>query len=244
MRRSMEVVMSKEFEVHWDGVLPATPEQVWDAVTVHPGGWLWPVSYEPRLGGAERGLSGNPGTVTGWEPPRHFQTRAEHGAWQNQIDCTLEPSGGGTRLRYRHTGVFERDYDIQYDQCVQHTGFYLHTLGEYVAHFAGRDTAYCTVDAPGSFAALCRRLGLPAGAAVGDPVRFGVPGLPAFDGTVDYLTPAFLGVRTDAAMLRVFGRDAWGGRVGVALHQFGPGVDPELARRCLSDWLAGAEAVA
>ena len=76
----------------WEHVLPGTPEQVWDAVTVHSDGWLWPTSYEPRLGGAEKGLSSQGGIVTAWEPARRFGTRAEGpGGWFNELRYELEP---------------------------------------------------------------------------------------------------------------------------------------------------------
>ena len=67
----------KDFEVRFEGELPATPREVWDAITLHTSGWYWNISYEPRPGGAERGLTSAGGTVTAWEPPRHFATRAE-----------------------------------------------------------------------------------------------------------------------------------------------------------------------
>lgn len=72
--------MAKEFEVRWEGELPGTPQEVWDAFTVHTDGWLWKIEYEPRAGGAERGLTSGGGTVTVWDPPRHFVTRARRSA--------------------------------------------------------------------------------------------------------------------------------------------------------------------
>jgi Activator of Hsp90 ATPase homolog 1-like protein len=200
--------MYKEFEVKWEDTLPGSPEQVWDALTVHTTGWIWDISYEPRVGGAEHGLTSRGGTVTAWDPPRHFQTRAEReDGWFNQIDYTLEPDGDGTHARYVHTSVLaEEEFDVQYDQCVQHTDFYRHTMSEYVRHFAGRDADYTEIEAAGSFA------------EVSAAVR-------ALGGTVDYDEPAFLGVRTDNSMIRVYGRDAWGGNVGVALHLFAPAAD-------------------
>ena len=42
---------------------------------------------------------------------------------------------------------------------------------------------------------------------------------------IDWSSPEFLGVRSADAFLRVYGRDAWGWPVGVALHHFGGGVD-------------------
>ncbi len=37
--------MTTEFEVRWEGELPATPQQVWDAFTLHTAGWIWPTEY-------------------------------------------------------------------------------------------------------------------------------------------------------------------------------------------------------
>jgi hypothetical protein len=73
--------MPKDFEVGWSGDLPGTPEQIWEAITVHTAGWLWPIEYEPRAGGAERGLTGG-GTVDGWpvgatEPAAWFRKHLE-----------------------------------------------------------------------------------------------------------------------------------------------------------------------
>jgi hypothetical protein len=45
--------MTKDFDVQWEGELPATPQEVWDAFTVHTAGWLWKIEYEPRVGGTE-----------------------------------------------------------------------------------------------------------------------------------------------------------------------------------------------
>ena len=232
--------MYQDFEVRWEGVLPGDPRQVWDAITVHAAGWIWDIAYEPRLGGAERGLTSGGGTVTAWDPPHHFQTRAERpDGWRNELDYTIEPRGDGTLLRYVHTSATS-DYETEYDACVQHTHFYLHSMGEYVRHFAARDAAYVEIDAPGSFAAVCRRLGLDDGVAVGDAVRL----KPGLEGTVDYLTPAFLGVRTADSLVRVYGREARRRAVSVALHLFAEDADPAQAERTWSTWLAATEAVA
>ena len=43
--------MAKEFEVRFDGLLPADPDQAWAAITTsQTAGWLWEIDYEPRLG--------------------------------------------------------------------------------------------------------------------------------------------------------------------------------------------------
>lgn len=244
----------KEFEVRWEGELPGTPQEVWDAFTLHADGWLWKIEYEPRVGGAERGLSSQGGTVTAWEPPRHFATRAERAdGWWNNLDYLLEPRGQGSYLRYVHTSVFpEADYERELDGCRQHTAFYNHSLGEYLGHFSGREPVYVSAEGPessarGGLAALRRALGLPETVDVGDRVRLTRAGLEPIEGVVDYATGAFLGVRSADALYRFYGRDAWGYPVGVAHHLFGDGVDKAASERAWSEWLNGvfaSEAVA
>jgi hypothetical protein len=242
---------NKDFEVQWEGELPGTPQEVWDAFTKHAAGWIWKIDYEPWVGGAERGLAG--GMVTAWDPPRHFQTRAERpDGFHNALDYTLEPRGDGTLLRYVHRGVLAEDYDRQLDACRQHTAFYNHSLGEYLRHFSGRDAAYVAADAPeasarGGFAVVRRALGVAEGVAAGDPVRLTPAGLEPIDGVVDYATHAFLGVRSADALYRVYGREAWGGPVSVGHHLFADGADEAEEERAWSGWLDGVfatEAVA
>jgi hypothetical protein len=187
-------VMPKEFEVRWSGDLPGTPAQIWDAITVHSAGWLWPIEYEPRAGGAEKGLTGTGGTVTVWEPERWFVTRAPG----NELDYRIS----GTHVDYTHRGTLdEADYDRELDACRRHTAFYRHTMAEYLRHFPGRDARYAAYEYPGDFSSLLAAL---------EPA-----------GVVDYRTATFLGVRTEDALYRFFGRDAWGWPVGATWHGFG-----------------------
>lgn len=235
----------KDFEVRFEGELPATPREVWDAITVHTSGWYWNISYEPRPGGAERGLTSAGGTVTAWEPPRHFATRAERpDGWWNSLEYVLEPRSGGTFLDYTHTSVVTQgDYDAELDACRRHTEFYYHSLGEYLRNFKGRDAAYVEADGPegsarrGAFAALRRRLGLAEDAAAGDSVRLTPGGPEAIEGVVDYATPEFLGVRGADALYRFYGRDAWAWPVGVAHHLFAEDVDAERTEETWRVWL-------
>jgi uncharacterized protein YndB with AHSA1/START domain len=245
--------MAREFEVRWEGELPAAPQDVWDAFTKHTAGWLWRIEYEPRVGGAERGLSSGGGTVTAWDPPRHFATRAEGAeGWWNELDYVLEPRGSGTHLRFAHSSVFAEDYDRQLDACREHTDFYYHSLGEYLRHFAGRDAAYVAAEAPaasaqGGFAAIRSALGVDDDVAAGDRVRLTPAGLEPIEGVVDYATHAFLGVRSDDALYRFYGRDAWGWPVGVAHHLFADGAGAAASERAWNGWLDGVfatEAVA
>jgi hypothetical protein len=244
----------REFEVRWEGELPGTAQEVWDAITLHADGWLWKLEYEPRVGGAVRGLSRHGGTVTAWDPARHLATRTEGAdGWFNNLDYILEPRGDGTYLRYMHTSALpEDDYDRELDACRRHTTFYNHSLSEYVLHFAGREAVYVSAEGPevsaqGGFAALRRALGLQQDVAAGDRVRLTPAGLEPIEGVVDYETDAFLGVRSDEALYRFYGRDAWGYPVGVAHHLFGSGVDAAAQEKAWGDWLSGVfatEAVA
>jgi hypothetical protein len=201
--------MYETFEVGDERVLHGTPEQVWDAITVHANGWLWPVTYED---GVATGLASTPGSVIASEPPRRFSVRHDReGGWFNQLDYELEPGAGGvTLMRYRHRGAFTpQEHAVQLDQCRQHTDFYNHSLGEYVRHFAGRDATYTSVETARDARA---QLGVPADARPGDEVALGV---------IDYATHAFLGIRTEDALLRVYDRRAWGAGVQVTQHGFG-----------------------
>ena len=239
--------MNKQFEVRFEGELAGTPQQVWDAITTSAGtaGWIWPIEYEGHVGGAESGLTapGDEGGVTVWQPPSHLAARAEGPDGRfNNLDNVLAATGGGTTLRYTHTGVFdESEWDVQYEMCSQHTEFYLHNLGEYVEHFAGRPATYTCVDGPDSSATadgltrLRTALGLPEDIAEGDKVRLTPQGLPPIEGVVDYVRPNFLSIRTDDAFYRLFGRNAFGWPVSVTIHEFAPREGTEQAWRSFID---------
>ena len=230
-----------DFELRWDGVMAGTPEQVWDGFTRHAAGWLWEISFEPRVGGAERGLTSSGGLVTAWDPARHFVTRAERpGGWWNELEYRLDPHGAGTRVRYRHATVFDDDeHEVQEAACRAHTQLYLHSLGEYVRHFAGREAMRVEADGPdrSAMAAVRDALGVPSGATAGHRVRLTPSGLDPIEGVIDWSSAQFLGIRTADAFLRVYGRDAWGWPVSVALHHFGGRVDADREGEAWRVWL-------
>lgn len=221
--------MSREFEIVREFETEASPEEVWDAFTTGTAGWLWP-EPEPK----------DDATTTVWDPPRHFVSRVETpGATEfqslNQLDRLIEPrEGGGSRVRYVHSGIFVDGWEDQYDGADKHTGFYLHTLRQYLAHFAGRPAAFTTVNAPGGFGApgalatVTRGIGLPDDAAEGATVRVEPPGAAEpVEAVVDYRDTYFVGLRTPDAMYRIFGRNHFGGPVGVSVHDFATGADAD-----------------
>lgn len=242
--------MSKEFEIAREFEVDATPEQVWEAVTTGTGGWLWPMEApEPREGG--RGPFGS--EVVAWDPPHRYSNRVEdvEGIAEqslNQLDYTVEPRDDGRRawVRYVHSGIFVDDWDNQYDGASRHTEFYLHTLREYLTAFGGRPVvAFATFDGPessgtpGALEAVGRALGLTDGAAVGGRVQVRGPEGRLLDAVLDFRNPYFIGLRTDDALLRFFGRNHWGHVVGMSVHDFAPGADAKGDEAAWQGWLKG-----
>ena len=105
---------------------------------------------------------------------------------------------------------------------------YLHTLGQYLAHFAGRPAVYLEAEAPEPSAKaeawprLIAALGLTEPVEVGAAVRFDLPGFGAVEGVVDYVTPHFVGLRAPLALIRFHGRAPIGMTVAVSQHTYCP----------------------
>jgi uncharacterized protein YndB with AHSA1/START domain len=247
--------MSREFEIRREVELPATPDEVWDAVATGAGtaAWLFPSGGdpEPRVGGKAPDGS----TVTAWDPPNHFAVRYEgEDGFFNALEFVIEGRQGGTTvLRYAHSGIITDDWDNQYDAANQHTDFYLHTLGQYLEHFKGRAATYvgevpgginapASSAQPGAFETLRAALGLGGGVAVGDAVRIEPQGAEALDGVVDYVHPNFLGIRTADSLYRFYGRNAFGMPVGMQIHAFADGVDKDAMQAAWQEWLNGVYA--
>jgi hypothetical protein len=232
-----------EFDCSREVVLPAAPDAVWVAVATTDGnaGWLFPNDIDPEGAGAKA-----------WDPPRHFAIRQEQGDWFNDLQFVIEDRGDGTSaLRYAHCGVFPPEqFELQNEAIQQHTDFYLHTLGEYLAHFGGRPATYIG-DVPGgiqgpsssatpdAFKRLQHALGLDPAASAGDRVHVAPEGLEPIDGVIDYLRENFMGIRTDDALYCFFGRNAFGGPVAISIHSF-DGLDPDATKQRWQSWLAKA----
>ncbi|WP_264483118.1 SRPBCC family protein [Streptomyces pinistramenti] len=243
--------MGKEFEIRREVVLPATPEEVFAAVTAETDAWMFPTEKVSAVGGRTPEADG----VTAWDPPHRFAVRVtgEEG-WFNALEYLIEAREGGTAvLRYVHSGVLDATgRDDRYDGVALHTDFYLHTLGQYLRYFAGRPVTFIDVpgpqnsQAPDAFAVLQRALGVTGTVTAGDRLRVQLPGAEPLDAVVDYRTDHFLGLRTDHGLYRFFGRNAFGGPVGISLHLFADDTphtaarpDPENTRTTWQNWLDG-----
>ena len=240
--------MSRAFEVTREIDLPAAPEDVWTAITAAPAAWMFPTGMEIPEGSAPP--EGAP--VTTWEPPHRLVIRMElpDGTF-NALDYAIEARAGGTaHLRYVHSGILADAWEGQYDAIGPHTDFYLHTLGQYLEHFNGRTVTYvgqpssgiegpAASGTPDAMNTLRAALGLAPGSAVGDPVHAVLGEAGALDGVIDYATSQFLGVRTDDGLYRFFGRNHFGGVVGMSAHLFTTGVDAAERETMLKAWLDG-----
>ena len=238
--------MSREFEVSREVDLPAAPEDVWTAITADTAAWMFPTGQEIPPGAEPP--EGSPVTV--WDPPRRLVIRMESpdGTF-NALDYAIEARGGGTaHLRYVHSGILADGWEDQYDAIDGHTDFYLHTLGQYLEHFNGRPPTYVGQPSSGiegpeeagaadAMDTLRAALGLDTHVHVGDEVHASLGQAGALDGVVDYATPEFLGVRTAEGLYRFFGRNHYGGVVGLSAHLFVDGVDAPAHEAALKAWL-------
>ena len=89
-------------EVEREIVVPATPEEAWQAVI--ESDWLGePAQIDPRPGGEVAG-GGRQGFVEEADPPRRlsFWWRAEGGD-ATRVEVELEETGDGTRVRVLET---------------------------------------------------------------------------------------------------------------------------------------------
>ena len=139
--------MPHPFELTFEQELPATPEQVWDAIATGPGIDSWFMGrndVEPREGGTARMTTGGQAedaVVTAYEPGHRFASRSTPGPDGRfmAFEYLVEGRGqGSTVLRVVHSGMLGDDWQDEYDALRRGWPFHLDTLREYLTHFAGR----------------------------------------------------------------------------------------------------------
>ncbi|MGW6362612.1 SRPBCC domain-containing protein, partial [Streptomyces sp. NPDC055092] len=92
---------------------------------------------------------------------------------------------------------------------------------------------------PVAGAAAGRPRGGPPAAAAATQRRGGGPGGETLEAVLDYRNPYFIGLRTDDAMYRIFGRGRWGAPVGIVVHDFAPDADAAQDETAWRGWLDG-----
>jgi uncharacterized protein YndB with AHSA1/START domain len=239
--------MSRAFEVAREIDLPAAPDDVWTAITADSAAWMFPSGLDVPAGDEPPGEP-----ISTWDPPHRLVIRmqAPDGTF-NALDYAIEAREGGTaHLRYVHSGILADGWEDQYDAIGGHTDFYLHTLGQYLEHFNGRQVTYVgqpssgiegpeAAGTPDAMDALRAALGVPADAGVGEEVHASLGDAGSLEGVIDFATPEFLGVRTAEGLYRFFGRNHYGSVVGMSAHLFVDGVDAAERETALKAWLDG-----
>lgn len=248
--------MGHEFEIDKEIELPATPEQVWDAIATGPGIDSWFMGrneIEPRAGGTTRMTMGGftaAGTVTAWEPGRRFAYRGEENLEEGTFmafEYLIEGRAGGSAvLRLVHSGILGDDWEDQYDALGVGDYMYLRKLAAYLTHFAGRTSTYNmflpgpqVADAERVWSACTGVLGVPATAGPGARGRLAVDGLEPVDVVVEFAErPAYLGARTaDGLYAFIHG---YKDTVVAEYHCFAAAVDEKEIERAWQSWLGQA----
>lgn len=226
--------MTREFELPKEVELPASPEEVWQAIATGGGlaAWFMPMEIDP-----------DSPEVVEWDPPRKLTVRtpeADDGSTQ-AFEYLIEGQGGGTCvLRFVHSGVLGEDWSDEYEgMTASGWDMYLFTLTQYLRHFRARSASYVEAEAPkvGGWGRLRLRLGP---LQLGRQVRIDLPGEPPVLGEVDYLTEKFIGLRTPDELIRFHERSAIGMPIAVSDHHFGAPADPRERTESWQRWLAAA----
>ena len=245
--------MAHPFELTHEIEVPATPEEVWDAIATGPGvdAWFMGVNeIEPREGGATkmtvRDLMEEQGTVTAWEPPTRFATRSPEspdGA-VHAFEYLVEGRDRGTTVvRWVHSGFLGENWEKEYEGLSEGDPMYFDKLRIYLTHFRGRTGTPIDVFGPivpdrdEAWAKFHRALGLDGPPSKGDRVTLTPEGLPQLDGEVDWVSRDFFGVRTDDGIYRWMHISVFGGPTGVDHHIFIDGLDQAETEAAWSDWL-------
>jgi uncharacterized protein YndB with AHSA1/START domain len=244
--------MAHPFEFRYEIEVPATPEEVWEAIATGPGVDSWFMGrneIEPREGGTTRmtmGGSMEEATVTAWEPPTRFATRSPEGpdGSFHAFEFIIEGREQGTTVvRWVHSGILGENWEAEYEGLSQGDPMYFDKLRVYLTHFRGRRATPVNVFGPmvpdrdRAWETFRRGLGLVAPVQVGERVRLTPEGLPELEGEVDWLSGDVLGVRTDDGIYRFMHVSVFGGPTVVGHHIFIEGLDQADTERAWEKWL-------
>jgi uncharacterized protein YndB with AHSA1/START domain len=241
--------MPREFELHFEAPVDATPDEIWTAISTGPGTDSWFMGrseFEAREGGRgtfQMGGYAIGSTVTAYEPGRRFAYRSDEGEDGRFMAFEFLIEGrdqGSTTVRLVHSGFLGADWEDEYEAMSRGDAMYFHKLVTYLTHFAGRIAAYnmFLLQPAGldqAWVALRRVAGLGEEVAEGDKALIQVPGLPPTPGVVDYVRPEMLGIRTDAGMHRFLHSQ---NTLVAEYHDYAGELDPETVERSWKDWLA------
>jgi uncharacterized protein YndB with AHSA1/START domain len=202
--------------------IPASPEQVWAAITTDSGAWSFQVDVdgdtarfhrEPFAPDAEA-------TVTAWEPPHRFAY--EDPSFATEIIVTAKDEGSCVVRVVSSLRVEGEGWDDIAEQASKGWGMTLHVLRCYATYFTGQPSAVIDLIRPVE--------------------RADITNLPV-DGVIEHRDPSFTLLRTASGMFAVsrFAMDAVTLSVNVTGRLYGPDAHARAAteRRRWQDWLTG-----
>ena len=243
--------MGKSFDIENEIEVGATPEQAWQAIATGEGmdGWFMGSNeIEPREGGKIRTVTPqwtDEATITTWDPPNRFAYRtdeAEDGAFMT-FDYRIEGRDkGDTSIKWTHRGMLGDNWEKEYEAMNEGDSAYFHKLGVYLTHFFGRTATPVETYGPEvhdreqAMKIMREGLGLAGPVAEDDKVRLTPEGIDPIDGVVEWVSPSFLGVRSDDALYRFIW--AFTGPLMVAHHIFRD-VDQKAEEEAWKSWLNG-----
>jgi len=248
--------MTHPFRIETSVEIEATPEEVWEAITIGAqldGWWIGaPNEVEPRLGGKVRQMFGDQvseSTITAWDPPHRIVDEGTPGpdGVVHALEITLEGRAGTTTVRFVHSGFLGDDWESEYEALSEGDPMYIQQLAEYVRFFRGRPVAVIEHFQPGitdreaAMTILRGGLGLGDGVDLGDAVRVEPAGDAAVEGSVDYVAPSMIGLRTNDALYR-FAFIPMGGGIYMGHHIYRDDVDVAAVTSAWAAWLDRAVA--
>ena len=198
--------MGKEFEIRLDAEVPATPEQVWEAIATGPGISSWFIGRTEVDGNSVRTSFGDDwipaGTVSTSEAPRRFAYRSDTADDGRFIAYEYLIEGrdrAATVLRTVTSGFLPGDdWADEFEAMRYGTELFFHTLVEYLRYFPGRAASPVTAfgppvtDWPQAWRRLYAALGLDPAPRAGDLVSTEL----IADGIVYFTNPHTIGIRT------------------------------------------------
>lgn len=240
--------MSRAFEQRREAEVPATPEQVWQAIASGPGITSWFMGHSEVEDGVVRTVFGEYApqhAVSVSERPRRFGYGTEPANDGRFIayEFLLEGrAGGSTVLRAVTSGFLPGDdWADEYEAMALGADLYFATLIEYLSNFTGRFATPVTAfggSGLGWDAArqdILARFGLADPVAAGDRAQADVAGVGQVTGTVYFANAFTLGIRTQDALLR-FIRGF--GKAHIAAHLvFTDGIDLDATTSAWQHWL-------
>lgn len=202
----------RRIEVEID--VPATPEQVWEAIATGPGitAWFMPAEVDGRVGGTivhhHDEAAGDTGTIFAYEPPHRFGYEEDAGEFVpgagpgphlTATEFLVAARGGGACVvRVVMSGFGDGDaWDRAVESFTKGWRQALLSLRLYLAHFRGEPVSSINAgrmvkgSEPEVWSRLTQSLGLPAQPVPGDRVAT-TAGVPELAGAVEAVRDGLL----------------------------------------------------